>query len=160
MHFRGRRQRPRCPLGATCRPSRFLYSFAREYSSINYVRLDPRGASGTDTLARVKSYLAAGFPSAFGFAVFISMSQEADIPFPTVFDSVRRGQASIAIGYDNNYKIRSALKAPCSFATPGAAPGATTATVGRLTTRGCFGHHSCQESRLCGLSCAGHCTNP
>lgn len=88
-------------------PPAFLYSFAEEFRSITYVRLDARGASGAETLTRVKSFLAAGFPCAFGFSVFSSISAEPDIPFPTVYDSLLGGQAAVALGYDDRRRIRS-----------------------------------------------------
>jgi C1A family cysteine protease len=88
-------------------PASFLFSYAQDVSSIRYVRLDPRGSSGLSTLERVKSFLAAGFPSAFGFPVVSSMGSDADIAFPTVFEAVRGGQAVVAVGYDDQHVIRS-----------------------------------------------------
>jgi C1A family cysteine protease len=88
-------------------PKPFLFSFAKEFQPIRYVRLDPRGTSGQDALETVKSFLAAGFPSIFGFPVFSSLSQNQDIPFPTVFEFLRGGQAVMAIGYDDVRVIRS-----------------------------------------------------
>jgi C1A family cysteine protease len=88
-------------------PPAFLFSFGREFQSIRYVRLDPAGASGAETLERVKAYLAAGFPTLFGFPVFGSLSRDADIAFPTVFDSLLGGQAVVAVGYDDERVIRS-----------------------------------------------------
>jgi C1A family cysteine protease len=88
-------------------PDPFLFSFAKEFQSICYVRLDPRSGSGQDTLESVKRFLAAGFPSMFGFPVYSSLSGDLDIPFPTVFDFLRGGQAVVAIGYDDSRVIRS-----------------------------------------------------
>jgi C1A family cysteine protease len=88
-------------------PDPFLFSFAKEVQSICYLRLDPRGTSGEETLENIKAFLAAGFPSMFGFPVLSSLSQDQDIPFPTVFDFLRGGQAVIAIGYDDVRVIRS-----------------------------------------------------
>lgn len=98
-------------------PDSFLFSFAPEYSSIICVRLDPRGATGSETLGYVKSYLAAGFPSMFGFTMFNSLSEDADIPFPTIYDSVRGGQGVAAVGYDDRCRIRS-TKGPLLIRNP------------------------------------------
>jgi C1A family cysteine protease len=85
----------------------FLFSFASEFQSIRYLRLDPRGSNGEDALENVKRFLAAGFPSIFGFPVYSSLSRDPDIPFPTVFDYLRGGQTVVAVGYDDLRAIRS-----------------------------------------------------
>ncbi len=82
----------------------FLYGFARDFQSIRYVRLDEHNSDGPTTLRNVKAFLAAGFPVAFGFPVPSSVTTDALIPFPT-FESVRGGQAVVAIGYDNNRRV-------------------------------------------------------
>ena len=87
-------------------PGPFLYSFREDFQAIRYVRLDARNSTGRETLELVKSYLAAGFPSMFGFPVPSSLSLDADIPYRPLFDSVRGGQAVVAVGYDDN-RIRS-----------------------------------------------------
>lgn len=88
-------------------PDAFLYSFADEYRSLCYVRLDSRHAAGDETLEVVKLFLAAGFPSVFGFPVPSSISQECDIPYRPTFDSIIGGQAAIAVGFDDR-RLRSA----------------------------------------------------
>ncbi len=88
-------------------PEPFAFSFSREFASIRYVRLDPRGKSGQDVLETVLSFVAAGFPCVFGFPVFSSISSEPEIPYPTIFDHVRGGQAVMALGYDDNLRFRS-----------------------------------------------------
>jgi C1A family cysteine protease len=84
-----------------------LFAHVAEPRNIRYVRLDARGASGAQTLDTVKSYLAAGLPSVFGFPVTSAVSHDADIPFPTIFDLVRGGQAVVAVGYDEDRVILS-----------------------------------------------------
>lgn len=79
-----------------------LFGYARDYASIRYLRLDRRNCDGARTLSAVKSFLVAGFPVAFGFSVPGSLSLSADIPYRPGFDSVRGGQAVMAIGYDDN----------------------------------------------------------
>ncbi len=98
---------PYDPARLEAEPEAFLFSFAKEFQSIHYVRLDPAGASGAETLERVKAYLAAGFPSLFGFPVFGSLSRDANVAYPTVFDSLLGGQAVVAVGYDDERVIRS-----------------------------------------------------
>jgi C1A family cysteine protease len=71
------------------------------------VRLDPPDSTGVQALRGVKSFLAAGFPSVFGFCVPNSISPEADIPFPTHFDAIMGGHAVVAVGYDDERRIRS-----------------------------------------------------
>jgi C1A family cysteine protease len=88
-------------------PEPFLYAFGRDYQSLVYIRLDPIGAAGAHVLQSVKAYLAAGFPSVFGFPAFDSLTREADVPFPTRFDSVLGGSAAVAVGYDDARRIRS-----------------------------------------------------
>jgi C1A family cysteine protease len=88
-------------------PPAFLYGFGGELSGALYVRLDARSAAGGAVLRTVKSFLAAGFPCAFGFTVFSSASAEADLPAPTAYDSVCGGQAVVAVGYDDAHRIRS-----------------------------------------------------
>ena len=85
----------------------FLYGFTREFESISYVRLDRPQDPGRRTLRLVKTALAAGFPSAFGFPVPSSLSSAADIPYRPQFDSVCGGQAVVAVGYDDRRRIGS-----------------------------------------------------
>ncbi len=82
-------------------PDAFLYSFNEGFRAIRYVRLDARNAPGPETLKVVKAFVAAGFPVAFGFSVPSSVTQDPDIPYRPRFDSVRGGQAAVAVGYDD-----------------------------------------------------------
>lgn len=84
-------------------PTAFLYSFAENFKSLNYARLDPQGSSPYDTLDNLKRTLAAGFCSVFGFTVYSSLSGSADIPFPNENDSIDGGHAVMAVGYDDNH---------------------------------------------------------
>jgi C1A family cysteine protease len=83
----------------------FLFSYARDYQSIRYFRLD--ALDGGETLRAVRSYLACGFVMAFGFCVPSSLSMDADIGFRPQFDSLRGGHAALAVGYDDNRRIAS-----------------------------------------------------
>lgn len=89
-------------------PPAFCYAFAQAYQTIQYLRLDPPGASETELLKTIKGYLAAGVPSMFGFTVYNSVSQataNGQIPFPQPGEKVLGGHAVCAIGYDDKIKI-------------------------------------------------------
>jgi C1A family cysteine protease len=88
-------------------PEAFVYVSAQRAAGGIYLRLDPRGERPENTLETVKRFLAAGFASVFGFTVSTAVSEEAEIPFPTIFDGVRGGQAVMAVGYDDQRRIRS-----------------------------------------------------
>jgi C1A family cysteine protease len=83
----------------------FLFSFGRDYEAIRYLRLDAE--DGEKTLRVVKAYLAAGFVTAFGFSVPSSLTAEADVGYRPQFDSIRGGQAVLAVGYDDSRRIAS-----------------------------------------------------
>lgn len=98
------------PLDASrleCDPEPFLYGFGRDLQPLRYVRIVPGGASGAEALERVKTFLAAGFACALGFSVPGSVGEEADIGFPTRYDTIHGGQAAMAVGYDDAHRIRS-----------------------------------------------------
>jgi C1A family cysteine protease len=88
-------------------PEAFLFALARRASGLTYVRLDARGQRPQETLETVRRFLAAGFACVFGFPVSTAVSRDGEIPFPTVFDRIRGGQAVLAPGYDDNCRIRS-----------------------------------------------------
>jgi C1A family cysteine protease len=88
-------------------PEAFVYASAQRAAGGLYLRLDPRGERPENTLETVKRFLAAGLASVFGFTVSTAISEEAEIPFPTIFDGVRGGQAVMAVGYDDQRRIRS-----------------------------------------------------
>jgi len=90
-------------------PPAFCYAFAQNYQAINYYRLDPPGSALADVLKRIKTNLAAGLPSMFGFTVYSSLSQAhitGKIPFPTHGETVPGGHAVVAVGYDDKLKIK------------------------------------------------------
>lgn len=67
-------------------PSAFCYAYAQNYQAISYYRLDPPGTPKNVLLSRIKTYLAAGLPSMFGFSVYSSIYQAkttGKIPYPT-----------------------------------------------------------------------------
>ncbi len=95
-------------------PPAFCYAFAQSYQAIKYYRLDPPGTSTDDLLDRIKTNLAAGLPSMFGFTVYTSISQadgkDGKIPYPTPGENVEGGHAIVAVGYSDGMKIRNAGK--------------------------------------------------
>ncbi len=84
-------------------PSQFSYGLAKPLAGVRYFRLDEPNREGTATWEAVKSLLAAGFPIAFGFPVPASLTADADIPYRPDLDSIRGGQAAVAVGYQNHH---------------------------------------------------------
>ena len=90
-------------------PSAFCYAFGQSYQAISYYRLDPPGTTPSNLLTQIKTYLANGLPSMFGFTVYSSISQgntTGKIPYPTRGEKVLGGHAIDAVGYDDNLKIK------------------------------------------------------
>lgn len=96
-------------------PSAFCYAFAQNYQAIVYYRLDPPGTMRNALLARIKTNLAAGLPSMFGFTVYSSISQAASkgkIPLPLPGEKVVGGHAVVAAGYDDSLTIKNQPSGP------------------------------------------------
>jgi C1A family cysteine protease len=90
-------------------PPAFCYAFAQNYQAINYYRLDPPGTAASTLLSHIKTNLSVGLPSMFGFTVFSSISQAGTtgkIPYPTTGEKIAGGHAVVAVGYDDNLKIK------------------------------------------------------
>jgi C1A family cysteine protease len=90
-------------------PPAFCYAFAQNYQAITYYRLDPSGTAKPDLLNAIKAHLSAGMPPMFGFTVYSSYSQASStgkIPYPTSGDKIVGGHAVVAVGYDDNMKIK------------------------------------------------------
>ncbi len=90
-------------------PTAFCYSFAENYKSINYLRLDPSGTPKDTLLNSIKTNLAAGLPSIFGFTVYNSIRQAkgGEIPIPCSGEKVLGGHAIVAVGYDDKKAVKS-----------------------------------------------------
>ena len=90
-------------------PPAFCYSYAQNYKSLQYYRHDPSDTPRKTILESVKTHLAAGLPSMFGFTVYSSYVQ-ADkngmIPYPTKSERIAGGHAIVAVGYDEKLKIK------------------------------------------------------
>jgi len=103
-------------------PTAFLYTLAQSFQAVNYYRLDPVGTTPANLLVQIKTNLAAGLPSMFGFTVYDSISQangvgKGKIPFPCPSDKVAGGHAIMAVGYDDALVIKNAN---CGTTTTGA----------------------------------------
>lgn len=101
-------------------PPAFLYAYGQQYQSVKYFRLDHPGILPKLLLLRIKTYLAASLPSFFGFTVYDSYSQAAStgkIPFPCKGERIRGGHGIVAVGYDDDMKIKNQT---CGMETKGA----------------------------------------
>lgn len=90
-------------------PPAFCYSFAKEYQTIKYFRLDHRELNGEKLLSLIKRELADGIPSMFGFTVYDSIhdaQKDGKIPFPSSLNRVTGGHAVVAVGYDDGVEIK------------------------------------------------------
>jgi C1A family cysteine protease len=89
-------------------PSSFLYAFGANYQSTKYFRLDPNGVTPAQVLQNIKTYLAAGFPSMFGFPVYdeyMHIPSDGKAAFPASHSQLYGGHANVAVGYDDNLMI-------------------------------------------------------
>ena len=93
-------------------PPSFCYAFAQNYQAIQYYRLDPTLTPREMLLKRIKTYLAVGLPSMFGFTVFSSIGQAYDdgkIPYPSYLEKILGGHAVMAVGYDDGMEIENTI---------------------------------------------------
>lgn len=91
-------------------PNAFHYSFAKNYQSLVYYRLDEASLTTNDLLQRIKEHLAMGLPSMFGFTCFSSLqlqqvSANGRIPFPSSNEGDIGGHAVLAVGYDDSIQV-------------------------------------------------------
>ena len=89
-------------------PSAFLYSFAKEFQSLNYIRLDKTSIQPSDLLNKVKLFLKFNLPMMFGFTAYSSIysGNLGEIPYPSSNEDSIGGHAVIAMGYDDNKMIQ------------------------------------------------------
>ena len=102
-------------------PSAFCYAYAQNYQTINYYRLDPPGTTASNLLNQIKTNLSAGLPMMFGFTVYSSYTQSettGKLPYPAAGEKIVGGHAIMAVGYDDNMKIKNTNT--CSAETTGA----------------------------------------
>ncbi|MEA1946279.1 MAG: C1 family peptidase [Thermodesulfobacteriota bacterium] len=101
-------------------PSAFCYAFAQNYQTIKYFRLDPPVTKKDVLLKRIKTLIAYGLPSMFGFTVYNSIGQSVNdgkIPYPCPGEKIAGGHAVVAVGYNNKMKIKNTI---CGKETTGA----------------------------------------
>ncbi len=103
-------------------PPSFVYAVADNYEALRYFCHDPIGSNipKSSVVARVKLYLAYGIPSMFGFFGFGSFNNsnvKGGIPFPCPGERAKWGHAIVAVGYDDNKKIKNTR---CKKTTKGA----------------------------------------
>lgn len=102
-------------------PSAFCYSYAKEFQTLRYFKLDPPalqseirgdGDKGELLMNRIKCLLDAKIPCMFGFPIddnVVGPNKPTDngkIPFPTYMYSLNAGHSVVAAGYDNRVKIQ------------------------------------------------------
>jgi C1A family cysteine protease len=89
-------------------PSAFCYAMADNYEALKYFRLDPNGATPAQVLTNIKAFLAAGFPSMFGFPVYHEYDVHLPghlIAYPAANSQYRGGHANVVAGYDDTKMI-------------------------------------------------------
>jgi len=89
-------------------PPAFTYSFAKEFQTLRYIRVDPPGVTHKDLLKRIKSFINRKMPIMFGFTVYNSLSQAnttGKIPYPCSKDRRNGGHAVVAMGFDDSIVI-------------------------------------------------------
>jgi C1A family cysteine protease len=92
-------------------PTAFCYAYAQNYQSMTYYRLDPPGSTKADLLTQIKTNLASGLPSMFGFTVYSSIEEAATtgkIPYPKKGEKIVGGHAMVVAGYDDKMIIKNA----------------------------------------------------
>jgi C1A family cysteine protease len=85
-------------------PTSFCYAFGDNYRALKYFRLDQGSAAPETILATVKLFIAAGFPSMFGFPVYDEYESPLVgglIAYPAAGSQYRGGHANVAVGYDD-----------------------------------------------------------
>jgi len=89
-------------------PSPFCYSFARNFAAVTYVRLDPVNATPAQVLSNIRTHLASGLPSMFGFPAYdeyMNAGADGKVAFPAPSSQLNGGHANAAVGYDDHLAI-------------------------------------------------------
>ena len=89
-------------------PSQFCYAFAQNYQAIQYYRLDKFDTKKEDLLREIKINLLKELPLMFGFTVYSNINKCKDgfITYPSISNKQIGGHAVVAVGYDDNLKIK------------------------------------------------------
>lgn len=102
-------------------PTSFIYSLAQNFQALKYYRLDVTGVTAEKLLEKIKENIILGLPAMFGFTVYSSYEQATKtgkIPFPTPNENTVGGHAVMAVGFDDDMKIKNTV--PGSEETKGA----------------------------------------
>jgi C1A family cysteine protease len=89
-------------------PTSFCYAFGNSFKAMKYFRLDPGGTTPTQILANIRLFVAAGFPSMFGFPVYTEYDAPLNgglVPFPGPSSHYRGGHANVVAGFDDNKMV-------------------------------------------------------
>lgn len=89
-------------------PPAFSYALGSNYKAVKYFRLDANDAPPDEALDNIRLFLAAGFPSMFGFPVFDEYYDHIDgalIAPPAPNSAYHGGHANVAVGYDDDLTI-------------------------------------------------------
>jgi C1A family cysteine protease len=90
-------------------PGGLLYAMGQSFQAESFYRLDPHSKTPQEVLESIKTHLASGLPSMFGFTVYSSINaadSTGRIPFPERGDTVEGGHAVLAVGYDDNLVVK------------------------------------------------------
>ncbi|MBF0585919.1 cysteine protease [Prosthecochloris sp. N3] len=92
-------------------PPAFVYAVADNFEALKYFCHDPAGSgvSRKEVLRSVKTSLAGGIVSMFGFYGFPSFGDgggKGDIPYPCDSEQAGWGHALVAVGYDDRRKVK------------------------------------------------------
>ena len=84
-------------------PNPYHYSYASNFKTMTYARLDAYGDPPEAVQERLKQILYTGFPVEFGFPVYSCIQNLKDfvIPVPTQMDQLLGGHAVLAVGYND-----------------------------------------------------------
>lgn len=100
---------------------------AQSCRAVRDFRLDPLGTTPTALLKNIRTSLAAGLPSMFGFSVHSQIPAKGEgtgnIPYPTATDKPESGHNTIVFGYDITRKNGTHLTAYSKSAILGARNG-------------------------------------
>src|SRR6266850_1597036 len=93
-------ERPFDPERLNSEPNPYNYSYASNFKTMTYARLDAYGDPPEAVQERLKQILYTGFPVEFGFPVYSCIQNLKDfvIPVPTQMDQLLGGHAVLAVG--------------------------------------------------------------
>lgn len=86
-------------------PTAFCYSYAANFKSIVYYRLDANDVTGQDLVDQIKRYLASGYPSMFGFSLYNRGNDKGEFAYPGPKQKLIGGHALVNVGYDDSRSI-------------------------------------------------------